>query len=237
MSNARKLKPSTLAVAVRTRPVWWWPVAALVLLLLAGVALVVATDLASSPETSAAPGTPQERVAAAAAAADSRGAASAQPTTTSLAGPAMPESPHRHEGATPVSMPASRRHPTNAGSFTGDRAETVRFVAYERDIDLTPEQEQVRLAALTPLPAPCCKNFSAATCCCRCNMAKATWGLAKHLIVHEGASAERVRSTVAAWHQAINPDGFTGDACFTGGCSRAFAKNGCGGMEEGKLVF
>ena len=127
--------------------------------------------------------------------------------------------------------------PIDASAFTGDRAETERFVAFERDIQLTPEQEQVRVAALTPLPAPCCKNFSAATCCCRCNMAKATWGLAKQLIVHEEASAERVRSTVAAWHRAINPGGFTGDACFTGGCNRAFAKNGCGGMVEGELVF
>jgi hypothetical protein len=68
-------------------------------------------------------------------------------------------------------------------------------------------------------------------------MAKATWGLAKQLIVRERANAERVRLTVAAWHRAINPDGFTGDACFTGGCNRAFAKNGCGGMVEGELVF
>jgi len=126
---------------------------------------------------------------------------------------------------------------TNPEAFTGDRAETERFLAYERDIQLTPEQEDVRVAALTPLPAPCCKKFSAATCCCRCNMAKATWGLAKHLIVHERASAELVRSRVAAWHQAINPDGFSGDACFNGGCGRPFVKNGCGGMDEGNLVF
>ena len=51
------------------------------------------------------------------------------------------------------------------------------------------------------------------------------------------ADAERVRSAVAEWHRSINPGGFTGDACFTGGCSRAFANNGCGGMEEGRLVF
>lgn len=122
-----------------------------------------------------------------------------------------------------------------AAGFTGDRAETERFLAYERDLELTPEQERVRLAALTPLPAPCCKEFSAATCCCPCNMAKATWGLAKHMIVHQRASAERVRSAVAEWHRAINPGGFSGDTCSTGGCGRPFAKNGCGGM--GELVF
>ena len=119
-------------------------------------------------------------------------------------------------------------------TFTGERAETERFIAWERDIQLTAEQEEVRVAALTPLPAPCCKEFSAATCCCRCNMAKATWGLAKHMIV-DGSSAEQVRAAVAAYHLAINPDGFSGDVCATGGCGRAFAHNGCGGMGELKF--
>ena len=119
-------------------------------------------------------------------------------------------------------------------TFTGDRAETERFLAWERAIQLTPEQEEVRVAALTPLPAPCCKEFSAATCCCRCNMAKATWGLAKHMIV-EGASAEEVRTAVASFHRAINPNGFSGDVCATGGCGRPFAHNGCGGMGELKF--
>ena len=155
-----------------------------------------------------------------------------------------PGRPSPASGSEPVraQVTDSARSPTpsppiDSATFVGDRAETERFVSYDRDIQLTPEQEQVRVAALTPLPAPCCKNFSAATCCCRCNMAKATWGLAKQLIVRERANAERVRLTVAAWHRAINPDGFTGDACFTGGCNRAFAKNGCGGMVEGELVF
>jgi hypothetical protein len=114
----------------------------------------------------------------------------------------------------------------------GSREETERFLAYERAIQLTPEQEAVRVAALDALPAPCCKEFSAATCCCPCNMARSTWGLAKHLIVHEGAGVERVRAAAAAWHRAINPAGFSGDVCATGGCGRAFAHNGCGGMGE-----
>jgi hypothetical protein len=122
----------------------------------------------------------------------------------------------------------------NDPTFIGHRAETERFLAWERDIQLTPEQEKVRVTALTPLPAPCCKEFSAATCCCRCNMAKATWGLAKHMIV-EGASAEEVRTAVASFHRAINPDGFSGDVCATGGCGRPFAHNGCGGMGELKF--
>ena len=123
------------------------------------------------------------------------------------------------------------------GEFTGDRQETERFLAYDRSITLTPDQEAIKQEALEALPAPCCKQFTAATCCCQCNMAKATWGLAKHLIADQGYGATEVRDRVAAWHRAINPDGFSGDACFTGGCQRSFAKNGCGGMSEGHLVF
>lgn len=126
---------------------------------------------------------------------------------------------------------AARAAAEGGPTFTGERAETERFIAWERDIRLTAEQEAVRVAALTPLPAPCCKQFSAATCCCRCNMAKATWGLAKHMIV-AGSSAEQVRAAVAAYHLAINPEGFSGDVCATGGCGRAFAHDGCGGMGE-----
>lgn len=117
------------------------------------------------------------------------------------------------------------------------RAETERLLAYNDSIRLTAEQEAVRLEALEALPAPCCAQFTAATCCCECNMARATWGLAKHLIAEQGLDAAQVRREVAAWHAEINPDGFTGTACFTGGCARAFADDGCGGMERGNLVL
>jgi len=134
--------------------------------------------------------------------------------------------------------PAAAPEPQLAtAAFTGDRAETERLLAFDDAITLTPEQEAVRVAALTPLAAPCCKQFSAATCCCKCNMARARAGLAKHLIAVEGADEERVRNTVTAWHQAINPGGWSGDSCFTGGCGRAFHSNGCGGMTRGQLVF
>ncbi|HSM13095.1 MAG TPA: hypothetical protein VLA66_03440 [Thermoanaerobaculia bacterium] len=126
---------------------------------------------------------------------------------------------------------------TPAGSYRGDRAETERFLSWYGSIELTAEQESTRVQALAELPAPCCREYSAATCCCSCNMARAGWGLAKHLIVEQGATAEQVRAEVAAWHRAINPGGFSGDACFTGGCGRPFAKNGCGGMKETELVF
>jgi hypothetical protein len=121
--------------------------------------------------------------------------------------------------------------------FTGDRAETERFLVYNRSIELTPEQEKVRVEALEALPAPCCSQYTAATCCCPCNMALATWGLAKHLIVDQGYGVAEVRAAVAEWHRAINPEGFSGDVCASpGGCGRPFAKNGCGGMDERHLV-
>lgn len=121
--------------------------------------------------------------------------------------------------------------------FTGDREETERLIAYNRSIELTPEQHEVYREALDGLRAPCCDRYSAATCCCECNMARATWGLAKHLVAEKELGANEVRTAVADWFETINPDGFTGDACFTGGCGRPFAKNGCGGMSESRLVF
>lgn len=123
-----------------------------------------------------------------------------------------------------------------SSSFTGHRAETLAFMQDYAEIQLTPEQEAIRVKALESLPAPCCAKFSAATCCCECNMARATWGLAKRLIAVEGYGADRVRSTVSEWHRAINPDGFSGEACFEGGCGRAFDHDGCGGMRADNLV-
>lgn len=135
-----------------------------------------------------------------------------------------------------VALPAAAGEPEPR--FTGDRAETERFLAYEAAIELDAEQEAVRVEALSSLPAPCCAKFSAATCCCRCNMARASWGLAKHLIVERGFDAARVRDAVSRWHRAINPEGFSGDACFSaGGCARPFAANGCGGMNRRELVY
>ena len=142
-----------------------------------------------------------------------------------------PASAHAHQAS------AATAKPPASPAFTGDRAETERFIAYDKSIQLTAAQEAIRVEALTPLAAPCCKEFSAATCCCRCNMMRARDGLAKHLIANLGADAAKVRTSVTAWHQAINPDGFSGDSCSTGGCGKSFQHNGCGGMTEGHLVF
>ncbi|HET9768074.1 MAG TPA: hypothetical protein VFS60_14560, partial [Thermoanaerobaculia bacterium] len=153
--------------------------------------------------------------------------------STDTPAPVASHAHHHGAGATPATAPradsdASKKPSGATPAYTGDRAETERLVAYDKAIQLTAAQEAIRVEALTPLAAPCCKQFSAATCCCRCNMKRASDGLAKHLIVNLGANAETVRAQVAAWQKAINPDGFSGDTCSTGGCGRAFQHNGCG---------
>jgi hypothetical protein len=149
--------------------------------------------------------------------------------------PEAPSTAARH--STKASGPATSASGSTAGALTGDREETARFIRWYTTIELTPEQEAVRVEALAALPAPCCKEFTADECCCPCNMAKATWGLAKHLIAVEGKGVEEVRSTVAAWHHAINPDGYAGDSCATGKCNLPFRHEGCGGMDARSLVF
>jgi len=157
------------------------------------------------------------------------------------AAPATAHAHHHDAGAKAAPAPragnATATKPGATSAFTGERTETERFIAYDKSIQLTEAQEKVRLEALTPMAAPCCKEFSAATCCCRCNMMRARDGLAKHLIADLGADAEKVRADVTAWHQAINPEGFEGDSCSTGKCGKSFKADGCGGMAEGQLSF
>lgn len=121
--------------------------------------------------------------------------------------------------------------------FTDVREQTREFMKYEETIVLTPEQEAVYKEALSAIPAPCCSDNSALTCCCPCNMAKSWWGLSKHLIANEGYDVPQVQAAVQEWFEFINPDGFSGDVCATGGCFRSFADNGCGGMNHEEVVF
>ena len=121
--------------------------------------------------------------------------------------------------------------------FTDVREHAKEFIGYYNSIQLTPEQELVKRRALSRIPAPCCSDNSAYTCCCPCNMAKTWWGLAHHLIADEGYDAEQVQAAVEGWIEFINPKGFSGDACYKGGCVRPFDDNGCAGMSEEQLVF
>ncbi len=134
--------------------------------------------------------------------------------------------------AATVSIAAAPKPSGDDFAFTDVKAQTVEFIGYYKSIQLTSEQEAIKRAALTQLPAPCCSENTAYTCCCPCNMAKSTWGLAAYLITQKGYDAERLKTKVAEWHKVINPAGFSGDVCSTGGCGRSFAKNGCGGMGQ-----
>ena len=124
-----------------------------------------------------------------------------------------------------------------AGMFHDLKPQTEAFISYFKDITLTPDELEVRNEALSSISAPCCDDFSAATCCCVCNLARSIWGLSNYLIKEEGYPAEKVKRTVNEWLAFTNPGGYSGNACFNGGCGRPFYRDGCGGMEEGKLVI
>ncbi len=112
------------------------------------------------------------------------------------------------------------------------RAEVLKLMEYEKFHDLTPEQEALRVAGLENIKAPCCAEYSAATCCCPCNLAKALWGFTKKMILEDQATAGQIQVEAEAWLANISVEEFTGDACFDGGCGRSMRHNGCGGMQE-----
>ncbi|MGE5275962.1 MAG: P-II family nitrogen regulator [Acidobacteriota bacterium] len=116
------------------------------------------------------------------------------------------------------------------------RARAEKYIDDESAIRLTAAQAQVRAEALEPIPAPCCREYSMRTCCCPCNLARSVWGLSNFLIAKKGYTAAQVKGEVLRWLAAINPAGFTGKACFDGGCKRPFSKNGCGGMEASEVI-
>lgn len=121
--------------------------------------------------------------------------------------------------------------------FTDVKKQTQEFIRYFNSIQLTPEQETIRRDALSTLPAPCCSDKTAATCCCTCNMSRSIWGLSKYLIVEKNATIDDVRVAASDWIEFINPSGFKGDTCYTGGCGRSFSQGGCGGMNGNNIVW
>jgi len=122
--------------------------------------------------------------------------------------------------------------------FHDVEAQTAEFMAYNNEIELTPEQKVVFEEALTPIPAPCCSDRSALTCCCPCNQAKTWWGLTKHLIVNLGYDAEQARAKVVEWFDYTHPDGISEvSSCYTGRCPLPFKDNGCGGMRADQVNF
>ena len=121
--------------------------------------------------------------------------------------------------------------------FEDVKSQTLEFIGYAKSIRLTTEQDAIKREALEALPAPCCSDNTAYTCCCPCNMSLSIWGLSHLLITEHGQNAEQVRAKVEEWIDYIGPDGFSGNVCYTGGCARPFAKDGCGGMRPGHVTW
>lgn len=118
-------------------------------------------------------------------------------------------------------------------AFSDLEAQMKEFIHYyEDDIPLTPEQAAIKVDVLDSMPAPCCNNTTALTCCCPCNLSKATWGLTHYLLSKKNVDADQLRVAVTEWLAFSNPNGFSGDACYTGGCERPSHQNGCSGMKE-----
>ncbi len=110
------------------------------------------------------------------------------------------------------------------------------LIEHNARIELTAAQEEIKRAALTAIPAPCCSDRTAYTCCCPCNLARAWWGLSKVLITEHDQSAAEVQATVEQWIHDLRPKGFAGDSCYTGRCSTAARHDGCSGMDPNRIV-
>ena len=121
--------------------------------------------------------------------------------------------------------------------FTDVRRQTAEFMGYNESIHLDAAQQEIFENALNALPAPCCSDNTALTCCCPCNLARTWWGLSKHLIANLDYETAEVTAKVAEWFQFVNPKGFSGDVCYTRGCGRSFSENGCGGMSASSIQF
>ena len=142
--------------------------------------------------------------------------------------------------------PAAASTPSNGSApavlsgklqFTDSEKQAREFLGYYSSIRLTSEQEAIKREALESMPAACCNDSSAYTCCCSCNLSKTIWGLSNYVISRHNASAPEVREVVTAWKDFTNPGGYSGSVCYTGGCKRPFRQNGCGGMTESHLVL
>lgn len=139
--------------------------------------------------------------------------------------------------------PAKRVVSSRAGvSVLGGRirfhevaAQSREYIGYYNTIRLTPEQEEVRAAALKSRPAACCMKSDAYTCCCTCNLSKTVWGLTKYAIATYHINADQVHEVVDGWLTFVNPGGFDGGTCYRGECSRPGHEKGCGGMTEDAL--
>lgn len=121
--------------------------------------------------------------------------------------------------------------------FTNVATQAREFIGYNSSIRLTAEQEAIKREVLEAMPAACCRDSNAYTCCCTCNLSKSVWGLSNYVLTTHHASADQLREVVTAWKEFTNPAGYSGSTCYSGGCTLPFHQNGCGGMSESDLVL
>ncbi len=121
--------------------------------------------------------------------------------------------------------------------FTDAPVQAREFIGYNSTIQLTPQQEAIKREVLEAMPAACCSDSTAYTCCCTCNLSKSIWGLSNYVLTAHQASADQLREVVTAWKELTNPAGYSGSTCYSGGCNLPFHENGCGGMSESQLVL
>ena len=136
-----------------------------------------------------------------------------------------------------VTLIATGCSTVSALEFDDVKTQTRQFIEWEQTLKLTSAQEAIKKEALGAMPAPCCSDNSAYTCCCPCNVSRSMWGLANYMITEQNASAGEVQAKVKEWVAFVNPEGYSGDTCYRGGCNRPFHKNGCGGMKPDQLAF
>ena len=120
--------------------------------------------------------------------------------------------------------------------FRDRLAQSREFMGYYHTIELTDEQEAIKKAVLGAMPAACCSGSTAYTCCCPCNLSKTIWGLSNYVIAKRGADATQLRGVVDTWMAFVNPNGYSGNACYQGGCNGSLSGGGCGAMSEDKLT-
>jgi len=133
--------------------------------------------------------------------------------------------------------------------FALSPSNTQQFIDWYYATPLLPEEKEIMQQALETIPAPCCDDNSAATCCCECNLARSVWGLSAYLIHEKGYGIEEVREAARQWLQfargdyyiaaALKARGYfpqdydltTYGSCYRGMCEFPLSQGGCAGME------
>ncbi len=121
--------------------------------------------------------------------------------------------------------------------FYDVKIQTPEFIGYYNSIKLTPEQEKLKKDVLSKIPAPCCSEYSIATCCCPCNLAKSVWGLSNYAIANLNYDTKKLNDAVLEWIEFTHKNGHAGDSCSKGRCGSSFSEDGCGGMKDTEIVF